>query len=63
MNGHFEAATALVSKGASCHVRNQRGATAADLARDLLAPQELIDMLQGEVRRRLESHVRLFLSL
>ena len=39
MNGHFEAATLLVSLGARCELRNERGATAADLARDMLAPQ------------------------
>eukprot|EP00435_Cladocopium_sp_Y103_P056015 s1283_g18.t1 len=42
MNGHFEAAIVLVKAGARLDLRNARGKTACDLARDMQAPSDLV---------------------
>ena len=40
LSSHFEATVALIALGADLGARNSQGKTAADLAREVLAPQE-----------------------
>ncbi|CAK9067788.1 unnamed protein product [Durusdinium trenchii] len=47
LSSHFEATVALIALGADLGARNSQGKTAADLAREVLAPQELVTSLQG----------------
>lgn len=45
MNGHFEASVVLVKAGARLDLRNGRGKTAYELARDMRAPSDLVEAL------------------
>lgn len=45
MNGHFEASVVLVKAGARLELRNGRGKTAYELARDMRAPSDLVEAL------------------
>lgn len=47
LNGYFGAAFLLLRSGADIQVRNGRQKTAADFARQVQAPQALLEILEG----------------
>ena len=50
--GNFEAAATLIDEGATLHLRNSRGKTARDFAREMSAPDYVLEALEaGNVKK------------